>query len=403
MLPILAVLLVIAVLLTPERESGRVGDDRLSAHLAGPLNARALKDIAARFGWGVHLRDSLSTPHSPAGATVHAVLAPPLALTPAQAHQYLQAVRAGDGLLLALGDRDVLGDSLGLRHSRQGGALAAEPADTTGCGARGSDFIPPLWPDGRVHLYSLRWVRGRPADAVSFARLRFGGYDDAPATEDAAAGFPLGRGRVVVVSDPDLLRNDVLRRCAWGADVTAMRMLEWLRGGADAPRSTLEFDEFHQGFGPRRSTTSVTRRFLTGHPVGRTILQAVAAALVLLMAVAPRAIVPRLRPRAERRDPLEQADALAHAYEQVRATRTASRRLVRGMRSRVELAGRRTRHGSDEEFLGMAAAADPARQADVALVQQALRAGAAPAPLPDIGAALRRIETSLMTTTSPRA
>jgi hypothetical protein len=263
--------------------------------------------------------------------------------------------------------------------------------------------VPALWPDGRVHLYGLRWVRGRSPQAETFARVRFGRFDDAPATEEAAAGFPLGRGRVVVVSDPDLLRNDVLRRCAWGADVIAMNMLEWLRAGGDTPRTTLEFDEFHQGFGPRPSTTSVTQRFLTGHPVGRTILQGIAAALVLLMAVAPRPVLPRLRPRAERRDPLEQADALGHAYEQVRATRTATQRLVRGVRSRVEQAGRRGRTDSDDDFLAMAADADAAVAADVALVQRALHSTTSGAPLPEIGAALRRIEHSLTTTTISRA
>lgn len=400
MLPLLGCVLVLVMLLTPEQNSGRIGDGRLSAHLAGSLGARALKDAAARLGWRVVLRDSAATPRSAPGATVHVVLAPVLPISPAQAHQYLDAVRGGDGLLLALGDRNPLSDSLGLRHSRTGGWLVPAPEDTADCGRRGRDLVPALWPDGRVHLWALRWARGRAPGAVTFARVGTGQQVDSPPTEEAAAGFALGRGRVVAVSDPDLLRNDVLRRCAWGADVIAVRMLEWLRDGGETPRTTLAFDEYHQGFGPRRSTTSVTRRFLTGHPVGRTILQCVLAALVLLLAVAPRAIVPRARARAERRDPLEQADALAHAYEQVRATRTATQRLLRGVRSRVERAGVRSRTDSDDAFLAMAASNDPTLGDDVALVGRALRSADAAGELPVIGEALRRIEHSLQTTTN---
>ena len=37
----------------------------------------------------------------------------------------------------------------------------------------------------------------------------------------------------MVVADPDLLRNDVLRYCKWGVDVLTVRMLEWLRAGGE--------------------------------------------------------------------------------------------------------------------------------------------------------------------------
>lgn len=396
-LPAVAALLFLVVLLTPQSTSGRVGDDRLSAHLAGSLGARGLKEVATRFGWRTVLRDSAPTPAGARGGTVHAVLAPPLTMTPAQAHRYLEAVRAGDALLLVLGRRDPLGDSLGLRHSDAGGQFTAREADTEDCGP-GADFTPPLWPDGNVHLWALRWVRGRPHDAVDFATVEMPVKDSATVDESAASGFALGKGRVVAVSDPDLLRNDVLRRCGWGADAAAMRMLEWLRAGGDQPRSTIEFDEFHQGYGPTKSPTSVAARFLRAHPVGRTILQGVLAALVLLLALAPRPIVPRARARAERRDPLEQADALAHAYQQVRATRTATQRLLRGVRARVGHAGGRGRTGDDDAFLALARDTDPARADDVALVRRALASPGGDDALPEIGAALRRIELSLTIT-----
>jgi hypothetical protein len=400
-LPVIGSLLLLVALLTPESDDGRVGDARLSAHLAGPLGARALREVAGRLGWRVVLRDSTPTPTGTPGTTIHAVLDPTLPVTPAQAHRYLEAVRAGDALLLVLGDHGALADSLGVMHSRTGGVLEIPASDSMGCRRRGRDFTPSLWPDGRVHLYALRWTRGRPEGAASMANVTMGPLESSARREESAAGFPYGRGRIAVVADPDLLRNDVIRRCEWGADVVAVRLVEWLGGGGERPRGTLEFDEFHHGHGPRASVAGVTRRFLATHPLGRTLLQLGLAALVLILALAPRPLPPPARPRAERRDPLEQVDALAHAYQQVGATRTATVRLLHGVRSRVEHASGARRTQGDDAFLHQVLAADPARASDVALVRRALQPGDDRTSLPDVGAALRRIEASLTTTSLP--
>lgn len=406
MLPLVGSVLLLVALLTPEATNGRFGDARLSSHISGSMGARVLADLAARLGWRIVMRDSMPVPSTPAGGTVHAVLAPPMRMTAAQAHRYLDAVRGGDALLIALDERNPLADSLGLWRTRDGGELVVAAADSAACGARRRDITPPLWPDGRAHLWALRWVRGAPASTVTFARVgnvagRSGAQADT--TVVTAAGFAVGRGRVAVVADPDLLRNDVLRRCAHGADVVAVRLLEYLRAGGDVPRAILEFDEYHQGYGPAASVGRVVRRFLATNPVGRTILQTCLAALLLLLAVAPRAMVPRPRGRVERRDPLEQVDALAHAYEQVGATRTATARLLRGLRTRVERGSTAERARADDAVLDAALAADPARSADVSLVRRALRASDAHEHLPEIGAALRRIEAALTTTFTRRA
>jgi hypothetical protein len=130
--------------------------------------------------------------------------------------------------------------------------------------------------------------------------------------------------------------------------------------------------------------------------VGRAIVLLVVAGLVLLLATAPRALVPRERETIERRDPLEQVDALAQAYEQVRASRTATARLLRGVRSR--LGAPTSRHLSDDAFLAAAQTVAPERAGDVALIGRALRERVAPRDLPEVGAALRRLEVSLTTT-----
>jgi len=397
-LPVVGTVALIVALITPQAASGRFGDPRLSSHLASSLGARVLHDMSARLGWRTIQQDSLPAPLAADGRTIHAVLAPVTPVTPTEAHRYLEAVRGGDALLLVLQGRTPLSDSLGVTHFPRGGILPLPDAASSQCVGR-REMTPPLWADARVHLFGLRWLHGVPAERLVFASL----YREElgmPHPGDAAVGFPLGQGRVVVVADPDLLRNDVLRHCAWGADVIAVRMLEWLRAGGPAPRATLVFDEYHQGFGSRSSVLGVTAEFLVDHPLGRALSVAVLAALILLLAVAPRPVPPQEIERIERRDPLEQVDALAHAYEQVRATRTITARLLRGLRWRVERGGAGARARPDDEFLDAAVARAPALDPDVALVRRALLETIADRDLPAVGAALRRIEHTLTTTST---
>ena len=396
-LPFVGAIALLVALLTPEPTIGRIGDSRLSSHLTGSLGAGALAQTAARFGFHVVSRDSSPVPDSGtvAGGAIHAVLAPPIELGAREAHEYLERVRNGDALLLVLGGRSALADSLHVTTTSGGGLLQVSARDTEDC-RPARTFIPSLWPDGKVHLYGLLWTRGAPTERVIFAR-RAGPVASARTRwAEAAAGFALGEGRVAVVADPDLLRNDVLARCAWGADVIAMEMLEWLRAGGARPRTTLVFDEYHQGYLHRESLAHVVGSFLVGHPVGRAVLALAAAGLVLLLAVGPRALPPRDRETIERRDPLEQVDALAHAYQQVQATRTATARLLRVLRQRVEGAGAFHRARSDEAFLADTARAVPERAADVALIERALRQPVSARELPDVAAALRRLEDSLL-------
>ncbi|MBW8768913.1 MAG: hypothetical protein JF589_04070 [Gemmatimonadetes bacterium] len=408
-LPVVGALVVLVALITPQPDAGRAGDPRLSTHTAGALGARLLYETAERLGWQVSRREEQAAPERGDGRTIHAVLAPVVAITPQEAHAYLEAVRAGDGLLLVLNTRNALADSLGVTHTNAGGTMETVAADVTTCPS-GPELIPPLWLDGKVHLWTLVWKRDPPQAPTMFVTA----VADAPFTgtpakvpagktvtgSAAAAGYPLGRGRVVVVADPDLFRNDVIRRCGWGADVRAVRILEWLRDGGDAPRRTIVFDEYHQGFGHMANMVDTTRDFLVQHPLGRTLLQIVLAALVLLLALGPRPIPPVDVLRVERRDPLEQIDALAHAYEQVHATRTMTARLLRGVRSRVERTWSDTRARPNEAFLADALSRAPALASDVELVQHALDTPVPDRTLPELGAALRRIEQTLTTTPS---
>ena len=90
---------------------------------------------------------------------------------------------------------------------------------------------------------------------------------------------------------------------------------------------------------------------------------------------------------------------VAHAYEQVHATRTITVRLLRGLRRRVER-GTGARATPDEAFLNAALVRAPALDADVKVVRRALREPVHDRELPAIGAALHRIEHTLTTTPS---
>ncbi len=402
-LPVIGTIVVLVALLTPQPSEGRLGDQRLSISLSGPSNARVLAELSKRMGWTV-VNDTTPDIVAGSGKSIHAVLAPPIPTTASEAHTYLDAVRGGDALLLVLNARDALSDSLGVAHS-PGGRMPPSVADTSGC-ERTVDFAPPRWSDGRMNLYSLRWLRGKPADAIQFGTLVLDRNDSLPhaATPslpaETAAGFSFGKGRVLVVSDPDLLRNDVIRRCQWAADVVNVRMLEWLRAGGSVPRTTIVFDEYHQGFGRRAGLSDVVFPFLFEHPVGRAVMAVVLAGLILLWALGPRPIVPPEDERIERRDPLEQVDALSHAYEQVRATRTIVARLVRGVRWRVQRAWPSLRASTDADFLGDAARRYPALAGDVAVIRRALDAPVNEKDLREIGAALHRVEDTLTKTIS---
>lgn len=406
-LPIIAAAVIIVALLTPE-QSGRSGDARLSSRLTASQGASALYELAARLGWNASQRLVDSIPSGDTTA-VHLVLDPALPLSALETRELLDRVRRGAGLVYVLGGGP-MADSLRVR-SFIGSAGTLVPEDTSGCGDRGERILDdglPFWPDGETHILAVQWRGTPPRDITQLASVRTGATMGAgrarTVTETpAAVGFSLGRGRVAVLADPDLLRNDVVRVCRWGASVAAVRILEYV--SADGPgggrRQRLVFDEYHQGFGDQPGTLTGIFRFLGRTASGHFMLQLAGAGLLLLLAVGPRLLAPRPAERIERRSPLEHVDALARAYRMVGASRTATSRLLHGVRRRVELAlGLRAAAAGDEAFLTWAQERVPSRAAEVELVRRAL---AQPLPRRDlaaVGAALSRLEVAL--TSFPR-
>jgi hypothetical protein len=156
------------------------------------------------------------------------------------------------------------------------------------------------------------------------------------------------------------------------------------------------FDEYHQGYGEHPGTMRGILTYLERTGSGHLMLQLAGAGLLLLFAIGPRLLVPRPKERIERRSPLEHVDALARAYRAVGATRTATARLVHGVRRRVEHAlGARSAATTDNAFLSWARERVPARSGDIDLIRQALGQPVPHRQLETVGQALRRLETAL--------
>jgi hypothetical protein len=272
-----------------------------------------------------------------------------------------------------------LSDSLRIRPS-ESELLAL--LDTARAGATCGRRIGEQDRGSRYVLHTLRTGSRAPTPDTVFVRARGTG-------RPVAFGAQVGRGRVVAVADPFLLRNDVVRLCWSEAGVNAVRMLAWLDGARS--HRLLVFDEFHHGYGRQPSVARSVRRALTEVPAGRALLQAMVAGLVLLAAVGARPVVPVAQRRIERRSPIEHVGALARAYEQARASRVAARRLVRGLRRRHGMG----RSADDAAFLARVAARHPHTAPDVALINRALQQPVPPADFLRVGEAVVRVERAL--------
>jgi hypothetical protein len=391
-LPALTALLVIAVLLTPET-APVVPDRRVTTYSSGPGGASGIYDVAKALGWRPRQRitplaDGLDT------AAVYAVLAPLIPVTAAGTHALLDAVRGGAGLMYIVSDSGALEDSLQVKRADTGFTPTPLPMRPH-CAPDDVNNMLAWFRDG-VHLYRLEPQRAVTSDMPVFITVdRPVGVAKYHPTEPAAFGFTLGRGRVVVYSDADLLRNDVVRICKWDIGVRVMQSLDWVSGGR---RRTLEFDEYDQGFGRQPSTTRAIQEFLFGSTAGRGVAQIVAAALVLMLALGVRAIPPKDVPRIERRSPLEHVDALARAYERIGATRLVARRLAAGLRRRHGRGAWSARAAAtgpgdaDERFLSAVVAGHPGVAADAERILSAERVPVPPGGLQAVADAVDHID-----------
>jgi len=433
-------LVTLVVLLTPVSDSG--SDTRLTTGSFGPGNARLASDLARRLGWRVRTTDSpLRFPLDT--AAIYAVFDGPTPMSSAERVALLDAVRRGAGLLVAPATETpfALLDSLGLRTGKVGDVSATPlgdcPRETDPLAAlrvrsrmvtfdtttpkRGSSATTVPYPASARTLLASNLRVVTPFGTITIGDGNGDGNDDGNGdrndedTTTAAAGdqsartpsaalevgvpdlqptmvaFRLGRGRVVALADPDVLRTDQMRNCAMGSALSVVRGLEYLSEGR---RRDIVFAELYQL--PRTDGPGVVlMEWLQGTGAGRAVLTLMAAGLVLLLARGRRTLAPVYRAREERRSALEHVDALATAWQAVRGTRTVARMLARGIRRRH--AAGRWRAMDDVAFLSALSERHPAIADDAALLARAMEEPAAPAGLPALRQAAAQIDAECLT------
>lgn len=243
-------------------------------------------------------------------------------------------IEGGGTLLYVAGDQEPLLDSLGLAITRADGG----DDDDWGDGPEAVSALPRPhpWTKGVPPVEEVSWAFADSSRFLATARPLL----VSPAGRTVAAVGPKGKGTVVALADVDPFRNESLR--ASGAAVLFARAAKALtpRGGR------VWFDEYHQGYRAGGGTPSATGRFLRGHPLGQAAFQLALAGAVLLLLYARRFGAPLPAPPVRRRSPLEHVEALAGAYRQAGARRTARRLLVAGLARRL---GRRPPRDGREE------------------------------------------------------
>lgn len=413
-LGVLFALVTLVVLLTPVSDNNF--DTRLTVTKHGPGNARLAADLARRLGWEVRT-EATAIGETIDTTAIYAVFSGPTPMTSVQRAALLHGVRQGAGLFVAPSSNGSfpLLDSLGLRVGKSGivtttplGVCAAEtdPLATLRARTRMLTF------DTAPSKGTTRNTQDVPyparARAILTSEVRVA-KDEANADDEifdtatantgltrreqrpSIVAFPLGRGRVVAMADPDLLRTDQLRNCRMGSALSMVRSLEYL---SEDRRRRVIFIEYYQLASNDGAGVVVWEWLLVSAP-GRTLLTLMVAGLLWLLALGRRTLAPVYRVREERRSALEHVDALATAWQAVRGTRTVARMLARGIRRRH--AAGRWRTLDDMAFLAALAERHPAIAEDAARLTNAIDAPAAPSDLPALREAAAHIDAECLT------
>ncbi|HJU90964.1 MAG TPA: DUF4350 domain-containing protein [Gemmatimonadaceae bacterium] len=415
-------LLVVAQILTAPNDQALEERPSLDPRSALPNGSRGFYEVLSTLGWPMA---RLTAPMRAAldSTALHVVLEGKAPVTAAEVHQLLEAVRRGGRLLVTPTAGSAIADSLGMEASEI--TFLGEPAGPGGLRSSrlddedeeendedeaerryigAIDQAPPKLASSMdssdideltTAAQRLRYVRaflqpldssdtGRrpfPRDTVSFVTVyRRDGV------VPVILGFEFGRGRVVAVADPFLFTNRSVRD--GHAAVLLVRAVEWLAPSRD---TRIVFDQYHHSR-PTAEGAGPVRRAMLETPLGRATIQLLLAATLVVLALGARPLAPKPRLRLERRSPFEHVGALARAYEQVSATRIASRRLLHGLRRRHPI-GRHT--GDEESYLGALAARHPDVAAEIDTVRNALQRPLEPEQFLAVGQAIETIERKI--------
>lgn len=379
----LGIVVVVVALLTPEEVATKGRD--MSSFSTGPTGASIVRELAGRMGWKTEQRIvPLDSSHR--ARRVDVVLAPAISLGSHEVHGLLENVRQGGGLIATLDGDDELADSLGVNGGRGVALLDATGTDCTEDRLSAARVLT-IPPDARD-------VEPPETPALDVTTLLSAKPRRGPGQIRGAIGFPLGSGRVVVVGSSSVFGNSTIRYCRWDADLAVARMLAYVRPTSDA-RPTIVFDEFHHGYGVHGGSLRAATTYLGRTSSGHFLAQALVAGLLLLLAKAPRPLPPRDEGPIQRRSPIEHADALGRAFEDVAATRTATARLLGGVRRRVGRSVALSSGATDNDFLNAVEQRHPSLSAALEQIRVALDQPVAEPQFLAVGTALGQVERAL--------
>jgi hypothetical protein len=177
--------------------------------------------------------------------------------------------------------------------------------------AKTSESSGPSLPSG----LKLRWQR-------SFAETGDAKVIAVAANEALAVQISVGQGRIIAIADPTMVSNGALRRSdnsVWLVSLAA----GWANG-------KILFDEYHHGFGDKRSTAELTRAFLMT-PWGWCALQIAAAGLLYAFAYRRRFGRISEPPMPERTSSLELVEARAGLLQAAAARGLAAELIVQNL------------------------------------------------------------------------
>jgi len=344
---LLAVAIAIGIWAANQKPTTPDLDFRTSTYLSGPRGSKAVYEVLSGLGrLSERRRTPLSTlaterAHRPA---ILVLLDPIIDLQDAELGQVVRYVRAG-GAVVATADGAGVTFCTGWRtHS---GGIGH--TDTVGVRSLETDVRLP--PTARVLTARMPETTARG----HLERLRKGAEEDArPDVCNTLVPFKVDTvvvalnnrpailrlryrsgGTITLVADPAWFSNR-----AWRDTDVPIALLPLLTPRAQRPGRVV-WDEYHQGFGygNQGSFSARTWDWLRSTPVGWTILQLVAVALVWLAMTSVRfgpalSVIER-----RRRSPLEHLEALGAGLESAADTDTAVERLALGLRRRLSRAG----------------------------------------------------------------
>ena len=346
-LPLIALLFVGVVLLGPRPDEEPSMEWHLTTFSSGQLAARGVYEVLTRLGWHTSRRETpfMGTLDHDA---VYVTLAPPIPLSDAEDSTLLHFVQQG-GRLIVVSRDSAFTAMFGMwptLHPLPGGyhgeiSVAGDDGDVASKQESVTDWL------GTTHTIQtsiVGAVRIAPSvhDTLAYFIWASEIDSDSSTAPPIMVGRRLGKGRVVLLAEPSLLTNMVARDRP--SILGMQRALEWLA----PPNGSVVFDEYHHGYGVhQQSVFTVIIDALTDTAPGRVTLQVVAAALILLLAIGVRPILPVPITTIQRRSPLEHVDALARAYGAIHATQLGAQRLVRGLRRRHPMGTVRARAADD--------------------------------------------------------